>query len=245
MTPQFDDAEHPSDVYIYAMLPTVDVERLDTEDSDNWPTWTTCLFQGTKPLRALTSTPSFSAPVPQLPDSHPRHRIGPSTLGAAAGLGVFATRALGLNDLIFAERPLLLSPLTFTVRDTPATRDALAPCLGMMSSRARAAFLDLYNAHPELDRVAGIIRTNTLLVRLGGDEELPESPGRLGTASCAVSEHLSRVNHRCGCFFLCDGCSRRVDDPSLPCVSSLLYPLGTTQLRPECARGLRPRVPRD
>ncbi|KAG6847702.1 hypothetical protein H0H93_006432, partial [Arthromyces matolae] len=68
--------------------------------------WSECILHNDKQRDALLSIPNFPQPVPSPPE--PRHRVGPTD--SVHALGLFATRDLKMGDLVFAERPLLVTP---------------------------------------------------------------------------------------------------------------------------------------
>jgi len=123
------------------------------------------------------------------------------------GLGLFATHDIKFGDLIFSERPLLVTPSVglysggqlpkgYTLQQVQRVwiyeyEKVLEKLVGMMSDEDQTAYKDLMNDHKHdgSGPLFGIQRTNQYGVsRLGNDP----GGGQYG-ASCKIG---SRINHR-------------------------------------------------
>ncbi|KAG6830778.1 hypothetical protein H0H87_007122 [Tephrocybe sp. NHM501043] len=193
-----DVVDPDNDSIVYTTLPPKDTHT----STNNSNFWSECLFPNGKQVRDILDAPGFPAPLPQPPL---RYHIGPS----AHGLGMFATEDIKFNDLILAERPLMVYPVTMplyylepqTAELGPAQErqkvlDAfemnLSKCVERMTPEAQAAFFALTNSrtkdgsHP----ITGIAQTNAFMIqtRLPGDEQ---------DCLSGVFATTSRVNHSC------------------------------------------------
>lgn len=122
------------------------------------------------------------------------------------GLGLFAKRGVEANEVIFAERPLLVFPRALRLR-TPdyfskedeikqhrsAFEEVLQQALSGMPKEDVDALMSLSNSLPSSPPLHGIVRTNTFGAgpNIGG-ENLQE--GKI--AYCVVGRLASRINHR-------------------------------------------------
>lgn len=162
--------------------------------------WTECIFIGGAAKRSILTTPNFPSPLIKPPKT--RHRI----VATANGFGMFATRDLKMNDLIFTERPLLIAPRGPPMGSTvpPGTsmeqklqvmlieyENILREAYKRMQSESQAALLKLANSHTEdgSGPILGVLRTNGFGVNLA-----PGSAKKLMHSS--VYDQLSRINHR-------------------------------------------------
>lgn len=113
-----------------------------------------------------------------------------------------ATRDLTMGDLVYAERPLLMTVPGVSYSPSASNAQQMAfqqkeidlkSALNRMDPDRRAAFLALANSHTEdgSGPLFGIVRTNSFGVRL---KETGSSRELILSATCEV---LSRVNHRC------------------------------------------------
>ncbi|RDB28332.1 N-lysine methyltransferase SMYD2-B [Hypsizygus marmoreus] len=164
--------------------------------------WTECIFIGHKPKHTILNTPNFPSRVPRPPK--PRHRIG---FTPTMGLGFFATCDLKTNDVIFAERPLVVTPrvVAVTAPDVSLNKGQLAQALGAeyekvlekmvgrMIPENRAALLALENSHTEdgSGPIFGILRTNGFGITFSREDEIEKD------YYSAVFDQLSRINHSC------------------------------------------------
>ena len=129
------------------------------------------------------------------------------------GLGVFATRDIKMNELIFAERPLLVSPrninnyTALNVRHYDFTKTRmeillmewekmLEVAVGRMEPEDRKAFMELTNIHKEdgSGPIYGIIRTNGFGVNKIFDGPDIRADGSNGYGG--VIKIGSPINHR-------------------------------------------------
>ncbi|KAG5341918.1 hypothetical protein C0989_007080 [Termitomyces sp. Mn162] len=166
-----------------------------------------CLFQSGKQKRALLSIPNFPLPISKPPQI--RHRISPS----AHGNGMFATRNLAPNDLILAERPLLVIsramqlgiPDAQITQLTPAQtmkaqleeyEELLRFCIDRMSPENGTAFFKLHNCHTEDSSgpILGILRTNAIGFSVAGSDVKKEDKEFF--SNVGIFAVASRMNHR-------------------------------------------------
>ena len=162
---------------------------------------TECIIRCATARKTILSIPNFPLPVPT--PNEINYRIGTTV---NMGLGMFATRDIQRGDLILAERPLILTPITpHPSPDLPAAvlqeqlkalghfdwEEFLQPCFARLTQENQAAFRALANSHTEdgSGPLLGVIRTNGFGVTL---EE-----GHLNKYT-AVYKEVSRINHRCG-----------------------------------------------
>ena len=131
------------------------------------------------------------------------------------GIGVFAKRDINRGELIFSERPLLVTP----TRYRPSSRSEIPPhytamqinqilmfeheqvlkaAIDRMSEEDRARYMSLCNSHHEdgSGPIFGIMRTNGY--RLGLLYDGSDKSSDYG----AVCDLGSRLNHRWSSFFL-------------------------------------------
>ena len=158
----------------------------------------------------VINAPGYPQPVPKPKGTQPAYIIKPSP---NMGLGVFATRDIKMGELIFAERPLLVSPRSNIGVNVGSleqydwkTQIAIAMmewektleiAVGRMEPEDRKAFMELANSHKEdgSGPILGIIRTNGFMV--GGDiYDGPEKRADGHNAYSAVVKIGSRINHR-------------------------------------------------
>ncbi|RDB28327.1 SET domain-containing protein 5 [Hypsizygus marmoreus] len=190
--------------YVFATIPSKEsAGTTPAEYSDNV---TECLFIGPQPTRAILNTPNFPSHVPRPP--MPCHRIGATS---TMGLGWFATRDLKMNDVIFAERPLVVTPVRdnrpIGVAQPGMSAEQRQRALGAMeeyekvlqgvvermSVENRAALMELANSHTEdgSGPILGVIRTNGFGISFGRKDEVDKD------WYSAVHDQLSRINHSC------------------------------------------------
>ncbi|KAG6818346.1 hypothetical protein H0H93_005703 [Arthromyces matolae] len=171
-----------------------------------------CLFQGGKQKRSILSIPGFPHSVPNF--SPPRYRIGPSEHGQ----GMFATSKIEAGALIFAERPVLVTPRPIPIEisypegisqaemikiQLTEYEKVLEMCVDRMLPQDRKAFFELCDNHIEdgSGPILGRLRTNGFAIQI---EEDKRSELHAGTFIAA-----SRINHSC-----VPNVSRRFDRPS-------------------------------
>ncbi|KAG6900676.1 hypothetical protein C0995_003365 [Termitomyces sp. Mi166 len=185
--------DYADGVYVYTTLPLTGTAVEDT---------TKCLFSGYKPQRAIFTNSKFPSSVPQLHE--PRYRLAPSF----GGLGLFATP---LGDLIYAERPLLISPasqnvvLTTDEEVSEEQKDRaisveierdLRVAFNRMQPERQTAFLALANSTTDMGDLPllGISQTNSIPLDL---DEMNEENSNEELRYAMVMDQLSRVNHSC------------------------------------------------
>ncbi|KAG6917993.1 hypothetical protein DXG01_017003 [Tephrocybe rancida] len=186
---------------VFTTIPSRTFEETSASSPD---TWSECLLQGGKHKRSILDTPGFPAPVPKPPQS--RHRIGPS----AYGVGMFATKDLVPNDLIVAERPILVFPASMPMTQSSATtyeqavqvhlaevEQQLKICVDRMLPESRAAYYELHNCHTEdgSGPILGRARTNGIEIGLPVPGINPSDKGLFRTSG--VFDAISRANHSC------------------------------------------------
>jgi hypothetical protein len=118
-----------------------------------------------------------------------------------AGLGMFASRDIKMGDLIVAERPLIVLPVSPHPTIRAGGRDFdwdkfIEPCFERLSTENQEAYRALANAHPK-DRIGplyGVVLTNNFSLEVGEGEPPINS-------YIAVFKEISRVNHRYGDVF--------------------------------------------
>jgi len=159
----------------------------------------------------VVGAPGFPSPVPKVLGP-PSYVIRPTP---DMGLGCFATRAIQVGDLVFAERPLLVSPRGLKLPDMDDEsliqqygiqkyqmialaeyEKVLEVAVGRMSDDNRKAFMALANNHQEdgSGPILGIIRTNGYGTSglFDGPKVLPDQTN----VYSAVLKVGSRINHR-------------------------------------------------
>ncbi|KAF7296032.1 Aldehyde dehydrogenase [Mycena kentingensis (nom. inval.)] len=174
------------------------------EDNVNNEPTTECMFlDGVKEMLYGT-IPDFPRPLPRQPYSKPAFRLAEAS---GKGLGLFSTRAFKQGDVILVERPLLVTPKTITGRAympsdygeeqafqylRKESQSVYARIVESMEPKRKAAFLALFNSHPEdgSGPLLGRIETNGMRVTLGGEDDL-------ASAHIATCEFISRLNHSC------------------------------------------------
>ncbi|KAH8096671.1 hypothetical protein BXZ70DRAFT_329587 [Cristinia sonorae] len=156
--------------------------------------------------RKIASTPNIGARIPR--PSSTMYRISES-LGK--GLGMFATKDIPAGELILAERPLMIVPITATttrdgdipkhltlhqmqqvlLQDTEVVYKVL---IDRLEPDRKKAFYELANSHLHNGSgpILGRIRTNGF----GFNEMRDLAPGMCGGYSI-VCDELSRLNHSC------------------------------------------------
>jgi hypothetical protein len=130
------------------------------------------------------------------------------------GQGVFATRDIPLGEIIFAERPLLVSPRSMVNMNLSAynmedymkivmfeREQQLEAAVGRMDPDTKARLMALMNSHLEdgSGPINGIVRTNGYAVSnfWDGDAEPDEKdPTHLPFYYTVVCDVGSRINHR-------------------------------------------------
>ncbi|EMD40286.1 hypothetical protein CERSUDRAFT_121094 [Gelatoporia subvermispora B] len=157
---------------------------------------------------AIFRTPGFPARVPW--PRKPAHTLENI---AGVGWGMFATRDIKMGELIYAERPLLLSKVSWTSSRgyddiEQATKGAfieaeekLEETLQRMTPARQEAFRNLYNCHSHEDicpQLVGILRTNGSPAQWELQQCISSLPDHPHGAFKAVGEICSRVNHSAG-----------------------------------------------
>ena len=160
-------------------------------------------------VRGLTKNivlnePGFPQPVPN-PPGNVKSYIVKSTV--TMGKGVFATRDIPIGEIIFAERPLVITPhgvlvppcehhvAKYTKMALFHQEKQLEVAVEKMDSERRAQLLALSNWRSQNGEgtLNGIVKTNSYGVHNLTDEESgPDGPHRY-SAVCDVG---SRINHR-------------------------------------------------
>ncbi|KAL0952330.1 hypothetical protein HGRIS_006610 [Hohenbuehelia grisea] len=192
--------DHSDNMLVMTRIPNT---SMNATPADVPGGWSECLVTGSA-KRSILRTPGFphALPSPALPVAY---RVAPTP---NKGLGVFATRAIRLGELIVSERPLIISPAGMDLAtDCPddftdeqvkqaslAQREKMMEVLvhTRMHPERREAYLALCNSHLHdgSGPLMGIMRTNGFGVDIEADK------GIWGTYS-GVFDHLSRVNHSC------------------------------------------------
>ena len=177
-------------------------------DPDGYSEW--IVFGPTK--AKVINTPGFPQPVPKpkaSDDIQPAYVIKPVP---DMGLGVFATRDIKMDELIFAERPLLVVPrgsfgVSKQVLDQYDAKTQMAIAMmewektikisvDRMEPEDRKAFMELANSHKEdgSGPILGIIRTNGF--KVGEIFDGPKIRPDLNNSYSGVIKIGSRINHR-------------------------------------------------
>lgn len=207
--------DHPEDLLLMTTIPPRTVEGPD--DPDGHSEW---IVLG--PTKAkVVNHPAYPQPVPKRTpvegDSDgPAYEIK-DTPDTAMGKGMFATRDIRVGELIFSERPLLVSPRNIGVLGAlhiPAEQEndmrtvqavamyewekQLEVAVGRMTEENQKAFRELMNNHKEdgSGPLLGIVRTNGYSIEEFYDGEERTDVSAYG----AVLKLGSRINHRFAFF---------------------------------------------
>ncbi|KAF8987484.1 hypothetical protein BDQ17DRAFT_1548136 [Cyathus striatus] len=170
-----------------------------------------CIFYH-RTHKAVVNLPEYPrSPAP------PDHSWAPYEIrkaGSEKGLGIFAKRALKVGDLIVAERPLLVIPMSPNLdgvancpysirklmrdargRETPMglIEPILEVAFERMSKKNQDAYLDLANTHMDdgSTRLCAIWKTNVIELHFDFDDVCE------GDTYGAVMKEMARVNHSC------------------------------------------------
>jgi hypothetical protein len=188
-------------------------------DPDGHSEWV--VHAGTK--AKVINAPGYPKPVPKPNGTQPAYVIKPTP---DKGLGIFATRDIKMGELIFAERPLLVSPKGslgispniqhYDLKTRMAImkmewEKVLEKAVGRMAPEDRNAFMDLANSHKDdgSGPILGIINTNAF--SLGS--EVFDGPEKLADGSNVYSGVIkigSRINHRYVCAFFLFGFTNNI-----------------------------------
>ena len=208
--PILQDANKIDHLSSFLLITTVPSEMFtDQPDPDGRSEW---IVHGPTEAKII-NTPGFPKPVPKPKTSN---GIQPAYIVKSTpdmGLGVFATRDIKMNELIFAERPLLVSPrninnyTALNVRHYDFTKTRmeillmewekmLEVAVGRMEPEDRKAFMELTNIHKEdgSGPIHGIIRTNGFGVNKIFDGPNIRADGSNGYGG--VIKIGSPINHR-------------------------------------------------
>ena len=176
-------------------------------DPDGHSEW---LVRGPTKQKILTA-PGYPQPVPKPPRNTKSHVVKSTP---TMGQGVFATRDIPLGEIIFAERPLLVSPRSMVNANLSAYNMAdymkivmfereqqLEAAVGRMDHDTKAKLMALMNSHLEdgSGPINGIVRTNGYAVRNfwdGDAEPDTKDPAHLRFCYTVVCDVGSRINHR-------------------------------------------------
>jgi len=198
---------YTKNMMVYTTIPP------NEEDADGNTEW---IVEGPTKQKVVRA-PGFPGPVPKVL-GRPSYVIRPTP---DMGLGCFATRAIQVGDLVFAERPLLVSPRGLKLLDMDSVsliqqygmhkyqmialaeyEKVLEVAVGRMSDESRKAFMALANNHQEdgSGPILGIIRTNGYGTSglFDGPKVLPDQTN----VYSAVLKIGSRINHRYMWFVL-------------------------------------------
>jgi len=199
--------DHTAGVLLMTSIPSKTL--VGPRDPDGHSVW---MVLGPTKAKVVNS-PGFPQPMPKPKASN---GIEPAYVIKSTpdmGLGVFATRDIKMDELIFAERPLLVSPRSsvgVTVRNLEQydvkTQMAivmmeweklLGAAVGRMEPEDRKAFMELANSHREdgSGPILGIIRTNGF--KVGGIYDGPKERADGNNAYSGVIKIGSRINHSC------------------------------------------------
>jgi len=161
----------------------------------------------------VINAPGYPQPVPKPKASYGTQAAYVINATPDMGLGVFATRDIKMGELIFAERPLLVTPRSNLGVSTQnvqhynlKTQTAIAmmewertleAAVGRMEPEDRNAFMELANSHKDdgSGPILGIIRTNGF--RVGPIFDGPEKRPDGNNAYSGVIKIGSRINHSC------------------------------------------------
>ena len=206
--------DHSAGVLLMTTIPSrTSNGPLDPDGHSEW------IVHGPTKAKVLNA-PGYPQPVPKPKASN---GIQPAYIVKSfpgMGLGVFATRDIKMDELIFAERPLLVSPRSSIGVNIPNVEQydfktqmailmmewekTLEVAVGRMVPENRKAFMELANSHKEdgSGPILGIIRTNGF-----GMAEIFDGPEKRADRNNAYSGVIkigSRINHRyiCVSFFL-------------------------------------------
>ena len=199
--------DHKANTIIMTTIPSKSING--PPDPDGHSEW---ICHGPTKAKVINS-PGYPKPVPKPKASsgtQPAYVVKPIS---GMGLGVFATRDIKMDELIFAERPLLVTPRSnvgVSLQDVQhydeKTQIAIAMmewektlelAVGRMEPKNRKDFMDLANSHKDdgSGPILGIIRTNGF--RVGGVVyDGPEKREDGHNAYSGVIKLGSRINHR-------------------------------------------------
>ena len=165
----------------------------------------------------VLNAPGYPQPVPKHPGSKPYTVKSTPTMG----LGVFATRDIPMGQIIFAERPLIVSPCGLIpigdINPQDYSREdyqkimlyegeqLLEVAARRMEPERRAKLMALMNSHLEdgSGPIRGIIRTNGYGVsNLCDGDDIPTFGSSSPSYYSLVCDVGSRINHRCGALYI-------------------------------------------
>ncbi|KAF9532797.1 hypothetical protein CPB83DRAFT_846383 [Crepidotus variabilis] len=170
-------------------------------DDDGTTEW---LIRGGRTKSNIFHTPGYPAPVPKA--RLPNMVIVKET--AEMGMGLFATCDIKRGELVFAERPLLVSPCFIPEQDFPHLTDEadererqlfraefesyLKLAFQGMSFEKQEAFMSLSNCKSKdsFGPLLGIFSSNGYQIDLDDDSESLDKYG-------AIGELAARINHSC------------------------------------------------
>ena len=206
--PDAKKTEHTADVLLLTSIPPKKISG--PPDPDGHSEW---MVHGPTKAKVINA-PGYPQPVPKPKAScgiQPAYVIKQTP---NMGLGVFATRDIEMGELIFAERPLLVSPRgNVAMRVDPKVQHyslktqmaiammewekTLEAAVGRMEPEDKKAFMELANSHKDdgSGPILGIIRTNGFMVG-SNIFDGPEMRADGNNAYSGVVKIGSRINHR-------------------------------------------------
>ena len=198
--------DHSEDLLLMTTIPSRAMDG--PNDPDGHSEW---IVLG--PTKAkVVKHPEYPRPIPRLFDPEPAFEIK-DTPDTVMGKGMFARRDIQVGELIFAERPLLVSPRNINVlggayvpeekkNDLRAVQAVmmheweklLEAAVNRMTEENQKAFKELMNNHTDdgSGPLLGIVRTNAFSMEEIYDGEAWTD----ATAYTAVLKLGSRINHR-------------------------------------------------
>ncbi|OCH84880.1 SET domain-containing protein [Obba rivulosa] len=185
-------------------LTSIPLTYFDASKNDPDGSTQCILLPGMK--EAIYAQFGFPLRIPRLPS--PAHCLKHVD---GAGLGMFATRAIGAGDLICSERPLFLGPGAWVYAGARVpVGDAMSQlfqewdefmkiAVDRMEPEKQDAYRALANSHLHDGSPAliGILRTNGFSVSGELRKVFPSLPKDELSLFTAIGEVLSRVNHSC------------------------------------------------
>ena len=204
--------DHGPDTMIITTIPSKPTAGKGRLDPDGYSEW---LVYGPTKAKVVNS-PGYPKPVPKPKASYGTQPSYVVKSTPNMGLGVFATRDIKMGELIFAERPLLVSPasnigVSMRVDQKMEEYDMktqvaimmmewerlLELAVGRMEPKDKEAFMELANSHKDdgSGPILGILRTNGFMVGSNVYDGL-EARADGGNAYSGVIKIGSRINHR-------------------------------------------------
>ncbi|OCH90024.1 SET domain-containing protein [Obba rivulosa] len=198
------DPDQPDDDPIDVKCTSMPPVALDGSTADPDGVTECILYAGMKEV--LLAQPGFPRRVPR-----PRRQAYRLREIGGAGLGLVATRQIKPGEMIFAERPLVITKTAWMHGckvDKPADKekaawtdsnDLLKFVVHRMDPKRRKAFKALPNCHREegCPPFLGIVRTNGTSITQWLRRIFPSIPRNIWSQFTAIGELTSRINHSC------------------------------------------------